>query len=152
MQILLSIINYGGNKNVKEYKELKVMMENMSLREIRDKYFEVKNDKTVYWGDDTKGVGGRGERVISEVEFLRMMLVENGYSWEMYQSGIYEGLAEAVKGGKRTKGGGSSEGETMVINSNDNRKVKPTSGETKEYREQLKLWTEAHEVNLPTLR
>lgn len=140
MQILLSIINYGGTKNVKEYKELKVMMENMSLREIRDKYFEVKNDSTVYWAD-----------VITPVEFLRMMLVENGYSWEMYQSGIYEGLAEAVKGGKRTKGGGS-EGESMVINSNDNRKVKPTSGETKEYREQLKLWTEAHEVKLPSLR
>ena len=140
MQILLSIINYGGNKNVKEFKELKGLMENMSLREIRDKYFEVKNDRTVYWAD-----------VINEVEFLRMMLVENGYSWEMYQSGIYEGLAEAVKGGKRTKGGGS-EGESMVINSTDNRKVKPTSGETKEYREQLKLWTEAHEVKLPTLR
>lgn len=140
MQILLSIINYGGTKNVKEYKELKGLMENMSLREIRDKYFEVKNDGTVYWAD-----------VITPVEFLRMMLVENGYSWEMYQSGIYEGLAEAVKGGKRTKGGGS-EGESMVINSNDNRKVKPTSGETKEYREQLKLWTEAHEVKLPSLR
>lgn len=140
MQILLSIINYGGTKNVKEYKELKGLMENMSLREIRDKYFEVKNDSTVYWAD-----------VITPVEFLRMMLVENGYSWEMYQSGIYEGLAEAVKGGKRTKGGGS-EGESMVINSNDNRKVKPTSGETKEYREQLKLWTEAHEVKLPSLR
>lgn len=148
MQILLSIINYGGNKNVKEYKELKGKMENMSLREIRDKYFEVKNDKTVYWGDDT---GGRGD-VITPVEFLRMMLVENGYSWEMYQSGIYEGLAEAVKGGKRTKGGGSSEGESMVINSTDNRKVKPTSGETKEYREQLKLWTEAHGVKMESLR
>ena len=148
MQILLSIINYGGNKNVKEYQELKGLMENMSLREIRDKYFEVKNDKTVYWGDD---IGGRGEGTISQVEFLRMMLVENGYSWEMYQCGIYEGLAEAVKGGKRTKGGGS-EGESMVINSTDNRKVKPTSGETKEYREQLKLWTEAHGVKMESLR
>lgn len=141
MQILLSIINYGGSKNVKEFKELKVMMENMSLREIRDKYFEVKNDKTVYWGD-----------VITQVEFLRMMLVENGYSWEMYNIGAYEGLAEAVKGGKREKGGGSSEGESMVINSTDNRKVKPTSGETKEYREQLKLWTEAHGVKMESLR
>lgn len=141
MQILLSIINYGGNKKAKEYMELKGKMENMSLREIRDKYFEVKDDRTVYWAD-----------TITKADFLKMMLKENGYTMEMFQVGIYEGLPEAVKGGKRTKGGGSSEGESMVINSRDNRQVKNTVEETKQYRDQLKKWTEAHEVTLPTLR
>lgn len=141
MQILISIINYGEAKNFKDINELKEKMKGLRLEGIRNCYLNLVNDPYVYWGDN-----------LPKEKFLGMLLKENGYTWQDYNNSIYEGLAEAIKGGKREKGGGSSEGETMVINSNDNRQVKNTVEETKQYRDQLKKWTEAHGVTLPTLR